>query len=98
MARHRGIEERPDPIVGGDDHVDLRSKVMCGAGHKDVVLGVVGAVEQEAVLHNEVGQELVRGESSRGGIDHTSFGASAGDERIHGFATRGSLCLAASEH
>ena len=38
--------------------------------------------------HNEVGQKFVRGEASRGCVDHTAFGASAGDERIHRFALR----------
>ena len=88
LARYHGIEERPDSIVGGGDYFDMRSKVMCGAGQKDVEFGVVGAVQQQAVLYNEVGQEFVRGEASRRRIDHTSFGTSADDERIHRFALR----------
>jgi hypothetical protein len=88
LARYHGIEERPDSIVGGDDYFDMRSKVMCGAGYEDVEFGVVGAVQQQAVLHNEVGQEFVCGEASRRRIDHTPFGASADDERIQRFALR----------
>ncbi len=40
------------------------------------------------MLHHEVGQEFVCGETMRRRIDHTSFGASADDERIHRFAPR----------
>lgn len=98
LARDHGIEDGPDAIVGGDDHVHMRSEVTCAAGLEDVEFGVVGAVQQEAVSHNEVGQELVRGDASRGCIDHTSFGVSTGDERIHRFALRvgRSVCWAFS--
>ena len=45
LARDHGIEDGPDAIVGGDDHFHMRSKVMCGAGLKDVEFGVVGTVQ-----------------------------------------------------
>jgi hypothetical protein len=45
-------------------------------------------VQQQAVLHDEVSQEFVCREARRRRIDHTSFGASADDERIHRFALR----------
>jgi hypothetical protein len=83
FARHDGIEEGPDPIVGGDDCFDMGSEVTCGAWADDVELGVVRAVQQQTVLQNEVGQKLVDGEASRSRIDDPSLGASANDERVH---------------
>ena len=63
LARHHGIEEGPDSIVGGGDYFDMGSKVTCGARLEDVEFGVVRAVQQQAVLHNEMRQELVCRES-----------------------------------
>jgi hypothetical protein len=44
---------------------------------------VVRPVRQEAVLHDEVGQELVRRVVDRRGVDDACPGTSSGDERIH---------------
>jgi len=86
FARHHRIEERPDSVVGCDDCFDTGSKVTCRAGLDDVELGVVRAVQQQAVSLDEVGQELVCGKGSRRRIDDAYVGVGVGDERIHRFA------------
>jgi hypothetical protein len=88
FTRHHGIEERPDAIVRGRDCFDTRSKVTCRAGLDDVELGVVRAVQQQAMSLDEVGQEFVCGKGGRRRIDDPSLGAGVGDERIHLFALR----------
>ena len=68
LARDHRVEERPDAIVGGGNDLDLRAKVTCGPGFEDFEFGVVRAVQQQAVLHDEVRQEVVRGEAGRASI------------------------------
>ena len=92
VACDDGVEERPDSIVSGDYGFDMRSKVMRGARLDDIEIRVVRPVQQQAVVQDEVSQELVCWVGERRGIDDASVRASLDDESIHRFA----LCLTRS--
>ena len=78
------VEDRPDAVVARDDCLQLGLEVARRARLEQLQRGVVRTVQEQAVLGDEVGQQLVQRIRARRRVERSVLRARSGDQVIEG--------------
>jgi len=88
VARDDRVEDRPDAVVARNRSEELGVIVTRRPRLEYLQLGVIRAMEEQVVLHDEVRQQLVQRTRARRRVQGPISGASGGDQSVERVAPR----------